>query len=77
MLLARRNQVERVRLLFLAYMTLFVVGTAEIIWFMVLVIVNVIDEAFRRFVASRYGWLFTIIAMAYYWEVAYGSGTCP
>lgn len=77
MLLARRNQVERVRLLFLAYMTLFVVGTAEAIWFIVLVTVNVIDEAFRRFVASRYGWLFTIIGMAYYMEVAYGSGTCP
>lgn len=68
---------ERVRLLFLAYMTLFVVGTAEMIWFIVLVTVNVIDEAFRRFVASRYGWLFTIIGMAYYWEVVNGSGTCP
>ena len=68
---------ERVRLLFLAYMTLFVVGTAEMIWFFVLVTVNVIDEAFRRFVASRYGWLFTIVAMAYYWEVVNGSGTCP
>jgi hypothetical protein len=77
MLLARRNQVERVRLLFLAYLTLFVVGTAEMIWFIVLVTVNVIDEAFRRFVANRYGWLFTIIGMAYYLEVVYGSGTCP
>lgn len=77
MLLARRNQVERVRLLFLAYLTLFVVGTAEIIWFIVLATVNVIDEAFRRFVASRYGWLFTIIGMAYYLEVVNGSGTCP
>lgn len=77
MLLARRNQVERVRLLFLAYLTLFVVGTAEIIWFIVLATVNVIDEAFRRYVASRYGWLFTIIGMAYYLEVVNGSGTCP
>lgn len=68
---------ERVRLLFLAYLTLFVVGTAEIIWFIVLATVNVIDEAFRRFVASRYGWLFTIIGMAYYLEVVNGSGTCP
>lgn len=68
---------ERVRLLFLAYLTLFVVGTAEIIWFIVLATVNVIDEAFRRFVASRYGWLLTIIGMAYYLEVVYGSGTCP
>ena len=31
---------ERVRLLFLAYMTLFVVVTAEIVWFIVLVTVN-------------------------------------
>lgn len=68
---------ERVRLLFLAYMTLFVLGIAEVIWSIVLVTVTVIDEAFRRFVASRYGWLFTIIGMAYYMEVAYGSGTCP
>ena len=68
---------ERVRLLFLAYLTLFVVGTAEMIWFIVLVTVTVIDEAFRRFVASRYGWLFTIIGMAYYLEVVNGSGTCP
>ena len=77
MLLARRNHVERVRLLFLAYLTLFVVGIAEMIWFIVVVTVNVIDEAFRRFVASRYGWLFTIIGMAYYLEVVNGSGTCP
>ena len=68
---------ERVRLLFLAYLTLIVVGIAEMIWFIVLVTVNVIDEAFRRFVASRYGWLFAIIGMAYYLEVVYGSGTCP
>lgn len=68
---------ERVRLLFLAYMTLFVVVTAEIVWFIVLVTVNVIDEAFRRFVASRYGWLFAIIGMAYYLEVVYESGACP
>lgn len=68
---------ERVRLLFLAYLTLFVVGIAEMIWFIVVVTVNVIDEAFRRFVASRYGWLFTIIGMAYYLEVVNGSGTCP
>ena len=68
---------ERVRLLFLAYMTLCVWAVVELIWWVVNTIADAVHEAFTSFVSSRYGWLFAIIAMAYYLEVLYGSGTCP
>jgi hypothetical protein len=69
--------VERVRLLFLAYMTLFVWAIVRVVWWVVNTIADAVHDAFTWFVLSRHGWIIAILAMAYYWELVHESGTCP
>lgn len=74
MTLARRNQVERLTHLTLAYLTLLILALLKV----VSVLASIVGDLFARFVLSRYGWIITFVLLSYLEIYRYViERTCP